>query len=276
MMTLTDPPPSPSTKNPSIPLTSVVRERDTSTAKVLRMLDAFAGPHASLGVTELALKVGVPKSTAHRLLRSLIEAQYVRHTGNRYYLASRAFELGQHLGSCRPNGLRDRAMPFLADLYAETRETVHLAVLEGVDVLYLEKLYGPDSVRSGTAVGTRRRAHATALGKAMLAFSAVSVVEKALTTGMNRYTQYTQVNPGHLETLLDRTRDQGFATDQEESLLGMACIAAPIRAPQSGRAVAAVSLSVRASRGALDKYSSKVIKTANGIARHLGPAAFGI
>ncbi|MBF6258381.1 IclR family transcriptional regulator [Nocardia farcinica] len=239
------------------------------------MLDAFAGPQASLGVTEIALKVGVPKSTAHRILRSLVESQYVRNVGNRYYLASRVFELGQHLGSCRPNGLRDRAMPFLADLYAETRETVHLAVLDGVDILYLEKLFGPASVRSGTAVGARRRAHATALGKAMLAFSAGDAVEKALTTRMDRYTQYTQVSPRGLEIMLNRTREQGFATDQEESLLGMACIAAPIRAPHSGHAVAAVSVSVRTSSGALNRYSSKVIKTANGIARHLGPAAFG-
>ncbi|WP_083954769.1 MULTISPECIES: IclR family transcriptional regulator [unclassified Rhodococcus (in: high G+C Gram-positive bacteria)] len=258
---------------PSI-VESVARLSDSSAAKVLRMLDAFAGLQSVFGVTELAEKVQLPKSTAHRLLGILTEGKYVKRVGDRYALTDRVFELGHRVSNSRPNGLRERAMPYIADLYAETRETVHLAVLQGVEVLYLEKLFGPTSVRSGTMVGTRRKAHATALGKAMLAGAADDLVERALREKLSRYTPYTQVIPGRLERLLARTKEQGFAIDQEETLLGMVCVAAPIRDLKSGDVLGAVSISAHASTDAVRKLSPKVVKAAAQISRQLGSTTF--
>jgi DNA-binding IclR family transcriptional regulator len=250
---------------------------DSSAAKTLRLLDAFAtGQQAVLGVTELAQLAQLPKSTTHRLLSTLLDQHYVRRVGDRYCLTNRVFELGNRVGICRPNGLRESAMPFLADLYAATRETVHLAVLQGVDVLYLEKLFGPNSVRSGTAVGGRKKAHATALGRAMLANSGTDVCDSALRQELSRYTPYTQVNRGSLERTLQHVRERGFATDQQEMLLGMVCVAAPVRDPCSGRVLAAVSVSAHASTEAVRKLSPKVVNTAAAISQQLGSAVFAV
>ncbi len=107
-------------------------------ARTIRLLDAFVEPPAVLGLTQLAERSGLPKSTAHRLLITLVEEGYVRRVGGQYALTNRLFAVGNSVAVCRPNGLRDMAQPHMLDLFASTRETVHLAVLDGAEVLYLE------------------------------------------------------------------------------------------------------------------------------------------
>ena len=231
---------------------------ETSVGKALALLDAFDSSRAVLGVSELANRAHLPKSTAHRLLAVLVEHQYVQRVGDRYCLADRMFELGNQVSICRPNGLRERAIPFMAELYAETHETVHLAVLRGTDVLYLEKIFGHNTTQCGTTVGTRKPAYCTALGKAILAYADPETVQLNLAGKMQRHTPYTLTQPGRLQSSLVRIRDEGVATDFEEWHLGVTCLAAPLLDPATGRAMAAVSISSLSSRGDIRRFSPRL------------------
>ena len=234
---------------------------DTSAGKALALLGALGGPRPVMGVSELAKVVSVPKSTAHRLLVVLTESGYVRRAGDKYALSTRAFELGNQVPVARANGLRDRAMPVLSELYAQTREAVHLGVPEGSSVLYVEKLFGPESVRVETAVGMRRPQYATALGKAMLAFSGAGS-GGGVPARFYRFTAFTIGTPDLLGRVMERVRQEGYATDFEEAFLGVSCIAVPVFDRRTGDPVAALSLSTGAGGRAVLRYRSVMLRAA--------------
>ncbi|MEU2620611.1 IclR family transcriptional regulator [Streptomyces sp. NPDC007157] len=241
---------------------------DTSAAKVLVMLDAFRGPKTVLGVTELAHMVGVPKSTAHRLLSIMVKGGFVRKIGGRYCLTERLFEVGNRAGptAIRSTGLRRRAMPYLTELYAGSRDTVHLATLSGTDVLYLEKLFGHSTGSSPTAVGTRRPAHATALGKAMLAYASDEQLEPVMAGPFQRFTARTIHSADRLEQDLARVREEGLAYDEGELRDGLHCVAVPILDPETRTSVAAVSVcSFRPQ--SLKRYAPRLISMARDLSR---------
>lgn len=210
-------------------------------AKSLQLLDAFLTIGPAAGVTELARAAQLPKSTVFRLLGQLRSGGYVAHFGNDYQLDMRLFELGSRVEMCRPDGLRALAAPFLADLFRETSCAVHLALLDGTDVLYIDKVHGHGGPRVPTAVGCRMSAACTALGKAMLPFGHEETTEKILAAGLPRRTAYSTSAPGLFIGELTRIRETGIAFDREESALGVACVAAPIR--YRGTGIAAVSVS---------------------------------
>jgi DNA-binding IclR family transcriptional regulator len=244
--------------------------RDTSAGKALALLDALGGPRAVMGVSELAQLVSLPKSTAHRLLMVLIESGYVRRAGDKYALSTRAFELGNQVAVARANGLRDRAMPVLTELYAQTREAVHLAVPAGSSVLYVEKLFGPESVRINTAVGMRRPQHATALGKSMLAFAEPQIAdETSMQARYYRFTAFTIATPNLLGRALDRVRQEGFATDFEETFLGISCIAVPVVDRRTQKPVAALSLAAGVGGRSVLRYKALMLKAAEQLSGHV-------
>ncbi|MTD55668.1 IclR family transcriptional regulator [Amycolatopsis pithecellobii] len=249
--------------------TSDVDRGSSSAAKALAILDAFSGPRAILGVTELARAIGVPKSTVHRLLAVMIRSGYICKVEGRYSLTERVFELGNRVGSgaLRASGLRHHAMPFMSGLYASTRETVHLATLAGTEVLYLEKVFGHGGARCTTAVGSRRPAYATALGKAILAYSSDAVVERTLRGPFRQLTGRTVRAPAALLRKLAEVRTSGLATDHGEVQAGMCCVAAPIRDPRTRRAVAAVSICSLATRNLESKYGHAVVDIARDLSR---------
>lgn len=248
--------------------TGVTTSHDTSAGKALALLDALGGPRAVMGVTELAQVVNLPKATAHRLLMVLIDSGYVRRAGDKYALSTRAFELGNQVAVARANGLRDRAMPVLSELYAQTREAIHLAVPAGSSVLYVEKLFGPESVRIGTAVGTRRPQHATALGKSMLAF-AEPQAGGSMQSRYYRFTAFTIATPDLLGRALERVREEGFATDFEESVLGVSCIAVPVLDRRTRKPVAALSLTAGAVGRSVLRYKNVMLKAAEQLSGHV-------
>jgi DNA-binding IclR family transcriptional regulator len=239
----------------------------------MALLDAFEGPRAVLGVSELAATARVAKSTAHRLLQVLIDGGYVLRVGEKYTLSRRVFELGNQVRVARPNGLRDRAMPYMAELFALTRENVNLAVLSDTDVLYVEKLFGHSSTRVDSVVGSRRPAYATALGKAMLAFSEDEVVESNLVVTYRRNTSYTISNRTSMERALAGVREKGYATDFEESMLGVVCLAVPVFNPHTGLAVAALSLSTAVGHPVVTRYKSAMLRASEQLSAQLTLAA---
>ena len=212
----------------------------TSVGKALALLDALGAGSPSLGVSELARRVDLPKSTAFRLLACLEKAGYVGRLGTEYHLGQRLFELGNQIAPCRPKGLRDIALPFMSDLVERSQQTVHLAVLDGVDVLYLEKLFGHRATRAPSRVGGRVPAACCGLGKAMLAHSSPALVNEVLSTGLERRTPYTISMRRLFVEELAEIRRVGLAFDREEAVLGLTCVAAPIL--KDGAAVAALSV----------------------------------
>lgn len=204
-------------------------ELATSVGKALALLSAFDSTTATLGVTELARRVRLPKSTAFRLLSTLESSGFVERRGTGYCVGHRLFELGNLTPNCRPRNLRDVALPYMVELLEVTHQTVHLAVLDGTDVLYLEKLFEHANVPSPSYVGGRVPARCSGIGKAMLAFAGPEVLRRVLDEPVERRTPYTMVSPGLFLEELGRARRDGVAFDREEVRLGLTCVGAPIR-----------------------------------------------
>lgn len=241
---------------------------DTSVGKGLCVLDALATSRAPLGVSEIAHRTGMAKSTIHRLLMSMISHGYVAKVDDRYSLADRVFEVGNRVQVGEVGNLRESAAPYLAELFALTRQTVHLGVLSGSDVLYVDKVAGTSSPRMTTRVGGRRPAYATGLGKALLAFASPPVVKQTLAGSFQRFTAYTVPDAQRMKQSLVRVRETGVATDYEESFLGVACLAAPVWNADATRAVAAISLSCTVSGRSPSRYRTAL----NDVARQLSAA----
>jgi DNA-binding IclR family transcriptional regulator len=215
---------------------------DTSVGKALAVLDAFRGVGSVLGVSQVAERANLPKSTTHRLLNLLVEHGYIERIDVRYRLSLAIFELGNMVSDCRPRSLRAIAMPFMTELYESTHGPVHLAVLDGHDVLIVEKIYGHHGVSLRSRVGGRVPALCTALGKVILGFSSADRIEAALSVPIPRLTQRTIVNPGVLRDILAQVPKTGIAHDSEGSTLGASCLAAPVLAKDS-TVLGAVSVS---------------------------------
>lgn len=245
-------------------LTVEEKQATPSVMKALQLLDAFRGAGPTLGVSEIARRSGVPKSTAFRLLAHLEQGGYVERDGSDYCLGRHLFELGNSVPLCRPRGLRSIAAPHLGQLFARVQKVVHMAVLEGSEVVYVEKIHGPDTVQVPTSVGARMSAACSSLGKAMLAFSDRETIGTVLQSGLDRRTRYSVADPALFLRELSRVRQEGVAYDREEVQLGLACAAAPILGAD-GRAVAAVSVSSQALRFSPQTVAAEVRRTAAAI-----------
>ncbi len=232
------------------------------------MLAAFtAGSGATVSLAELARRTALPKPTLHRLLAALAVTGLVDKTPMGYRLGLRLFELGQQVP--REAQLRDVALPFLHDLHDASQAMVHLAVLEGTDVVYIERLRGHAPVKVASRVGGRLPAYCTAVGKALLAHDPEATAA-TLAGALIARTPYTITDPRVLDRELDAIRRSGTSFDREENGLGIVCVAAPIMA--DGRAVAAVSVTCVPPRRDAEPYAPAVKATALGIGRSLSRA----
>ena len=157
-------------------------------------------------------------------------------------------------------------MPHLVDLYAYNREVVHFGILMGNDVLYLEKLAGSRSAVLPSAVGRRMPAHCTGLGKAMLAFSTVDPLSEGFSRSLKRRTRQTIVAPSVLAGQLSRVRSEHLAYEQDESIPGVSCIAAPVLT-RDGRAIAAISITVPTCRFRPGSMRNQLMVTASRLSK---------
>lgn len=235
--------------------------------RAMTLLSAFRSGEPELSLAELSRRTGIPKPTAHRLLAELAEWNIVERTPGGLRLGMGLFELGQR--APRQRGLREAAAPFLADLFEATHETVHLAVPDRLDVLYLQKLTGRRGPRLPSQIGGRMPAYCTGVGKAMLAFSAPELLAEVLAAPLVRRTPRTIVAPGLLRRELARIRTRGVAEEHEESCVGIACVAAPVLAG-GDHAVAAISITGWANRLDTARLAPAVRTAALGLSRVLG------
>lgn len=144
--------------------------------RITAVFEAFGEEDEGLGVSELARRANLPKSTVSRIAADLVGQRFLDREGDKLYLGVRLFELGQTVE--QPRRLRHLALPVMTDLRNLTGCTVHLAVLEAADVVVVSLVRGEPALPAAGRVGGRMPAHATALGKAILAFSPPDVVAR--------------------------------------------------------------------------------------------------
>jgi DNA-binding IclR family transcriptional regulator len=186
--------------------------------------------------------------------------------GTAVRLGLKLFEIGQL--AVRQRGLVDAARPYLADLREATRNTVHLAVLEGTAVVYLDILRGPDAPSLPSRIGGRFPAHATGVGKAILAHISGSALDKVTTAGLPRVSVRTITAPGLLRRKLDKVRADGIAYEREESGVGVVCAASPLL-DRDGMPLAAISISGWANRMRTERVAPAVRTAALALSRTL-------
>ncbi len=177
------------------------------------------------------------------------------------------FELGQLVPLQRD--LREEALPFMQDLFEATHETVHLAVLDGTEVLYIEKISGHQRVAAGSRIGGRLPAHCTAVGKAIIAVSPPGVLDAVLAAGLARRTAFTITVPSVLRKQLARAARAGVAYEREESDLGVTCAASPVHR-FGEQVVAAISVTGPVHRLDPERYGPTVRLAALALSRRLG------
>ena len=234
----------------------------------LALLFAFDDAHRRLTLSELARRAGLPLPTAHRLVAELVAGgALVRRPSGEYVVARRLWQIG--ILAPVETGLREVAAPFLNDIHAATRATVHLAVRERSEVLYLERLSGRASVPVVSTIGSRLPLHATGVGKVLLAHAPDDVVADALGR-LARVTPYTITQPARMREQLDRIRRDGYATTVEEMTLGACSVAVPVRAGGDGAVVAAVGIVVPSLKRDRARLVAALQVAAQGIGRSLG------
>ncbi|TCO59517.1 IclR family transcriptional regulator [Actinocrispum wychmicini] len=243
----------------------------TSLGKGLRLLDVLSAADGALGLTELSRRAAIPKSSAHRLLTSLVASGLVIQDATGHYgLGLRLFELGSRVAARLD--VRAIARPLLEELRDVTGETAHLGVLLDDEVVYLEKVESARMVRMSSRLGGRNPLHRTALGKCLLAFGSAGLRERVLAGPLTARTPGAVVEPKRLVEQLARVRAQGWALDDEESDEGLRCIAAPVIDARA-QVVAAVSISgptTRVTKAQVQPLAAHVVRCATEISRGVG------
>lgn len=243
------------------------------TSRALAVLDAFDATAPRLTLTEIAERSGTPLTTAHRLLAELTDwGALARRADGRYEIGRRLWDLG--LLAPVSLELRQVASPFLLDVHTATRDTVHLAVRDGLSALYVERISGRESVPVVSQVGSRLPLHATGVGKVLLAAAPDEVVAEAL-AAPSRATRHTVVDPARLRRELTEVRRRGWARTAEEMSLGTLSVAVPVRVERGSSAVVAAALGivVPSHRRDLARLVPVLEVAARGIGRALARAA---
>jgi len=215
--------------------------------KALRVVDLLQDSRSPLSLHEISIQAAINKSTALRLLAHLEGGKYLRRDERGgYSLGPKFLRLGSHYNVQAP--LREMAREPLWELWRVTQETVNLAVLDGFDVVYIDCLESPHDLRLVSNVGMRAVLYRTALGKVLLAFQPAEQCERLIKSiHFETFTPHTVTSAFELGRDLDLIRQSGFGVDDEESVLGLRCIAAPILDTRE-IAVAAISISGPTSR----------------------------
>jgi len=236
--------------------------------KGLKILEHLASSRDGASAMELCGLIGVHKTSIYRYLATLTECGYVRkESSGRYVIDTKLLALGSEMLQRMP--LRETAHPFLVELSEATSKTTHLSVLDGLEIIYLDKVEGPKTLPLVSRIGGRAPAHCTGVGKALLSALPTPVAETLLQSAeLEPHTNTTIVDPQALLAELARIRDRGYAIDSGEHEPYIRCYGAPVSG-YGGRTVAAISIT-----GLIDDFADP--STREELLDHLKRAAAGI
>jgi DNA-binding IclR family transcriptional regulator len=241
-------------------------------AVVLRALDVLellAQSGQPMGASEVASALKISRNAAFRLLATLGLRGYVEQDrdSRKYRLGLKLFQVGNAVFAVRD--IRRLAIPILEELRNRFQETVNLALLDGGQILYVERIESQRSLRTATAIGFRAPLHCTALGKSILAHSpSLQAGIQENPGSLEKLTENTITDPETLLAELEGVEERGFALDREEQMIGVRCVAAPVFDSQ-GRPCAAISLSGPAQRISEQIAQGEIIRGVVWAARQL-------
>jgi DNA-binding IclR family transcriptional regulator len=239
-------------------------------AKLLSILDAFSRQSQDYSLSELARRVDLPLSTAHRLVAELVRwGGLERGVDGRYRIGLHLTELA----ALCPRGLvlRDVALPYMEDLYEATHQNVQLAVRDGLEGVFVERISGRRAVPVRTRVGARWPLHATGVGLVLLAYAPSDVQKEVLGSPLASFTPFTVADPAVLRRTLAEVRRQGYALSDRQITDDAYSVAAPVT-DAGATCVAALSVVVPAKDPHRAAWAHAVRAAAYGISRDLrGP-----
>src|SRR3984957_11375220 len=203
------------------------------------ILGAFDAAHRELTLAALVTRCGLPRSTTHRTAMRMVQLGWLEKPGNRYRIGNRLFEIAS-LAPIRLE-LREAVLPFLQDLHQATKITVQLGVLDGTQVLVVEKITGHRAMPMLSQVGGMIPAYCSALGRAILAYSEPALIDAALAGPLPARTPRTLTSRVAILRELTAVPERGWAIEREEGNIGVSCVAAPVFGPL-GEVAAALSV----------------------------------
>jgi len=254
------------------PSTRPPRARLSSVANSIRLLTSFSGEENELGITTLATRLRLAKSTVHRLAATLTSAGFLeQNTENgKYRLGVALFELGALVR--RRMDVANEARPKLRELLEKTGETVQLGIVDHESVLYVYEMESRHAIRMAAAVGGRAPLHCTAVGKVLLAYQPPEFVKHVLGNGLKAYTPKTITRRDDMLAMLEEVASREYAIDDEESEPGLRAIAAPVR-NHTGQVIAALGVAAplqRMTKKVLQDCVPSVLATAAAVSQRLG------
>ena len=200
----------------------------TAVDRTIAILEAV-GTHASgMSNAEISRKLRIPKSSASYILRALEKHGYLRRDGDgKYRLGLKVLNLGR--GALSGVDVREVALPIMRALVEHVHITSHLAILDGTQAVYVERVESPGFIKMDTWVGRRMEVYSTSVGKALVAHLPEAQVQAILRErGMKRRTPTTITNPARFLRELEQVRERGYAFDDEENSPGVRCVAASV------------------------------------------------
>ncbi len=245
----------------------------TAVERALRILEAAAQRRDGLTNSEISRKLGIPKSSASYILRTLARRGYLRREpeSGKYRLGLKVLSLGRDVLAGFDIG--EVARPVLRALVDRTQLTAHLAVLDHGEAVYIEKVDAPGFIKMDTWVGRRMHVHSTSVGKSLVAHLPKADAEAILRDhGLKKRTPKTITGHARFLAELEKVRAQGYAVDDEENSVGARCVGAPVF-DSLGNATAAVGLSGTIGQiddSTLPKLAELVKEAARKISRQLG------
>jgi DNA-binding IclR family transcriptional regulator len=241
--------------------------------RTFKILDILAEQGPGIGITELAAKLGLHKSTTHRLIMVLESNRFVEKNANtgKYQLGSRVLELG--LSALSRLDLGEVATPHLRRLVAESGETAHIGILRNFEVISILNVRSTQALHAPSEVGTRHPVHCSALGKAILAFSSREEVDQFLRERtLEAFTRNTITIPSMFIREIETVQRNGYALDDEEREEGLRCVGAPVW-NSAGEVIGAVSVSgpvFRITRDRVNALAETVMEAASRMSASLG------
>lgn len=234
--------------------------------RMTSILEAFDEDDRGLGLSELASRAALPKSTVSRLVATLVRQRYLERDGKQIHLGLRLFELGRL--ATEPRELRVAALPVMAELRHSTGQNVHLAMRDGHELICVGSMKAQAAEPVIARIGARLPLHATALGKAVLAHSPAGFVDEVVGSELTAWTGRTIVDADQLRRQLMGVRLRGLAVDVREFSADASCVASPVFSP-AGELVAAISVSGPAESFSPDRLGPAVRAAALAVTRRL-------
>ena len=238
--------------------------------RALAVLGVLADATAPMGVTEIARRVGLPKSVVHYHVSALVRNRYVEvRTDRRYGLGHAALRLGR--GNYSNLELRARALPHMRTLHHDTWETVTLSVLVGRERVCVDQMVSPQEIKLAVELGRPFPLHAGGSGRAIMAFLPGDAREALLSEPLERLTPHTVVDPAGLRALLDSVRSAGVAVSHSERQEGAASVAAPVFDNHGvAGALSVCGPEYRFDEASLERYRPLLKAAAGQLSRELG------